>query len=86
MIFKRKINSFLQFHSNSRIGNHNLVYVVLFYVASSYDDRLVKVHQELDHWVVVEYDMRLQEFYPHLNSKFFITEKFIYIKKEHTES
>jgi len=43
--------------------------VVLFYVASSYDDRLVMVHQELDHLVEEEYEMHLQEFFRHLNSK-----------------
>jgi hypothetical protein len=71
MIFKKKnkIKSFLPFHFKRHIDNVVVVYDVLFYVASSYDDHLVKVHQELDHLVVVEYEMHLQEFYPHLNTK-----------------
>jgi hypothetical protein len=66
---KNKINSFFFFDFNRHIGNDVFDYVVLFYVASSYDDHLVMVHQELDHLVEVEYEMLLQEFFRHLNSK-----------------
>ena len=71
-IQKNKINkidffSFLIF--KGRIDNDVDVYVVWSYAASSYDDRLVLVHQVLDHLVGVEYCMLREEFFPSLNSK-----------------
>lgn len=74
MRFLRKINSmgnifvFFFVDFNKYIDIDVVDDVVLIYVPSSYDDRLVLVGQLLDHSVVEECGMHRLEFCPHLSS------------------